>query len=163
MPYQEYGKLASRFISEFGMQAMPNIVTTKSYFLDPSECFPQSKTVEAHNKADSWERRLALYVLDNVRVQTMDLEEWTFLSQLVQSEAITFAFGAWRNTWQDKVRSPGGALIWQMNDCWPCTSWSIVDFYKRPKLGFYALKRVSTDPVRSTTFEQITGILNTYL
>jgi beta-mannosidase len=28
-----------------------------------------------------------------------------------------------------------------MNDCWPCTSWSIVDFFLRPKLAWYAISR----------------------
>lgn len=28
-----------------------------------------------------------------------------------------------------------------MNDCWPCTSWAIVDYFLRPKLGWYAISR----------------------
>jgi beta-mannosidase len=28
-----------------------------------------------------------------------------------------------------------------LNDCWPCTSWAIVDFFLRPKLGWYAIAR----------------------
>lgn len=34
-----------------------------------------------------------------------------------------------------------GTLLWQLNDCWPVTSWSIIDHYKRPKAGWYAVKK----------------------
>jgi len=34
-----------------------------------------------------------------------------------------------------------GALVWMMNDCWPCASWSIVDYYGLPKQAYYSLKR----------------------
>jgi len=32
-------------------------------------------------------------------------------------------------------------LVWQLNDCWPVTSWSIVDYYLRKKPAFYTMKR----------------------
>ena len=33
-----------------------------------------------------------------------------------------------------------GALVWQLNDCWPVTSWAAVDSDERPKPLYYALK-----------------------
>src|SRR5205085_865972 len=33
-----------------------------------------------------------------------------------------------------------GALVWQLNDCWPVTSWSAIDSDERPKPLFYALR-----------------------
>ena len=33
-----------------------------------------------------------------------------------------------------------GTLLWQLNDCWPVTSWSIVDASKTPKASWYAVK-----------------------
>ena len=35
-----------------------------------------------------------------------------------------------------------GAVVWQLNDCWPVTSWSIVDYYLRKKPAYYAMRRV---------------------
>lgn len=29
----------------------------------------------------------------------------------------------------------------KINDCWPCSSWAVVDFYGKPKLAYYAMKR----------------------
>jgi beta-mannosidase len=33
--------------------------------------------------------------------------------------------------------------VWQLNDCWPVTSWSIADYQLRPKMAFWAIKRES--------------------
>lgn len=66
--YQDWDKLGGRFVSEFGMQGLPDIRTI-DYFLDgdSSERFPQSKTMANHNKADGYERRLELYLVENIR------------------------------------------------------------------------------------------------
>jgi len=32
--------------------------------------------------------------------------------------------------------------VWQLNDCWPVTSWSIVDYFLRKKPAYYAMRRV---------------------
>ena len=29
----------------------------------------------------------------------------------------------------------------QINDCWPCTSWAIADYFLRPKPSYFAIKR----------------------
>ncbi|KAI9772125.1 MAG: hypothetical protein M1840_001414 [Geoglossum simile] len=64
--YQDFDKLAGRFVSEFGMQAFPNIETTDSYLPKGStERYPQSSTVDFHNKATGHERRLALAIVDH--------------------------------------------------------------------------------------------------
>ena len=52
-----------------------------------------------------------------------------------------FGYRGWRRQWgQDRVC--GGALVWQLNDCWPVTSWSIVDYFQRKKPAYYAMRRV---------------------
>ena len=52
-----------------------------------------------------------------------------------------FGYRGWRKQWGDD-RHCGGALVWQLNDCWPVTSWSIVDYYLRRKPAYYAMARV---------------------
>jgi beta-mannosidase len=38
-----------------------------------------------------------------------------------------------------------GTLLWQMNDCWPVTSWSITDYNRQPKAAWYAVKEAYRD------------------
>ncbi|CDK29252.1 unnamed protein product [Kuraishia capsulata CBS 1993] len=143
--YQNWYKLGGRFVSEFGMEALPNIKTYQDCITDPTEMFPQSRTVDHHNKADGFERRLALYVIENIKVTGMDLDSWIYATQLMQAECLSYAYKCWRREWRGEgKRFTGGAIVWQINDCMPIASWSVVDFYKRPKLAFYAVRRESS-------------------
>ncbi|KAF2247067.1 glycoside hydrolase family 2 protein [Trematosphaeria pertusa] len=138
--YQIFDTLGGRFNSEFGMEAFPHIDTIKYYCTDPSQLYPQSHMLDFHNKADGHERRIATYLVENFRTQT-DLEAFIHLTQLSQAEALMFGYRGWRRQWGQQ-RLCGGALVWQLNDCWPVTSWSIVDYFLRKKPAYYAMRRV---------------------
>lgn len=138
--YQDYGKLAGRFVSEFGMQAYPELPTIAA-FAPAEERYPQSRTLDHHNKAEGGPGRIAAYLAENVRIPE-NLEEYIYATQLIQAEALTSAMRSWRRRWQGMGREyVAGALVWQLNDCWPVTSWAVVDYWQRPKPAYYALKR----------------------
>ena len=55
---------------------------------------------------------------------------------------MNYAYRGWRRQWgKPASRSCGGALVWQLNDCWPTTSWAVVDHFLVKKPAFYAIKR----------------------
>lgn len=140
---QNWPLLAGKFVSEFGMESLPSLEISKEFITDSSELYPQSELVEFHNKAGGFERKLAFYVMENFRIRNMDdMAHWTYLTQLLQAECLSAAFKSFRRLWNkpDK-RYVGGALVWQLNDCWPAASWAIADYKKRRKLGYYAIKR----------------------
>lgn len=75
----------------------------------------------------------------------MSLDNHIYHTQLLQSEAIGTAYRSWKRDWRGPSREYcGGVLVWQLNDCWPVTSWAIADFYLRPKMAFWAIKRESS-------------------
>ncbi|KAB5578052.1 beta-mannosidase precursor [Coniochaeta sp. 2T2.1] len=140
--YQLWDKLVGRFVSEFGMLGLPATKSISRFVTDPAQRYPQSAVLDSHNKADGSERRLALYVLENIRVDSMGLDSWVYATQLVQAECLGFAVRSCRRQWKGPGREYcGGTLVWQLNDCWPCASWSLVDFYGEQKLAYYAMKR----------------------
>ncbi|KAJ3041545.1 hypothetical protein HDV00_009020 [Rhizophlyctis rosea] len=156
-PYQDYHRLGGRFVSEFGMQGFPDIRTVDSWLESPADRYPQSRVCDHHNKADGFERRIALYMVENFRY-TMEMEDYVYGTQLMQAEALSSAYRAWRREWRGEGRREcGGALVWQINDCWPVTSWAIVDYNLRPKAAYYAIKRdlrpitVGVDRVKTVT------------
>lgn len=144
-PYQNFDRLTGRFVSEFGMQAFPSPLTIDAYLplgrADPDR-HPQSATVDFHNKAEGHERRIALYLVENLRYAPAPLEQFVYATQLMQAECLSSAYRLWKRQWKGVGREyNAGALVWQMNDCWPVTSWSVVDFYLRPKMAYFAVKR----------------------
>jgi beta-mannosidase len=66
------------------------------------------------------------------------LEDYIDFSQIAQAEGLKFAIEHFRR------RKPhcSGSLVWQMNDCWPVLSWSVMDYYGFGKAGYFYLKRV---------------------
>ncbi|KFX95141.1 hypothetical protein V490_04005 [Pseudogymnoascus sp. VKM F-3557] len=145
--YQNFGNMGGRFNSEFGMEAYPHMSTIKDFISDENEMYSQSLTMDFHNKANDHERRLATYVLENFRTSSLDFKYWVYLTQLLQSEAMHYAYRSWRRQWgRSGDRRCGGALVWQLNDCWPTISWAVVDYYLVKKPAFYAIKR-ALEPV----------------
>lgn len=47
-----------------------------------------------------------------------------------------------------------GLIFWMLNDCWPsATGWTIIDYYNKPKAGFYSFKRGAQPVLASLTVE----------
>ncbi|TDL19227.1 glycoside hydrolase [Rickenella mellea] len=140
--YQDYDIMGGRFVSEFGMPSMPDLRTI-DYWLDgdTKQRFSQSKLMAQHNKAGSHERRFAVVMNENFRL-TEDFEKHAYYTQVLQSEAMGHAYRSWRREWKgDGKRFTGGAIVWQLNDCWPVTSWAIADYFLRPKMAYYTIAR----------------------
>jgi beta-mannosidase len=137
--YTEYRRYQPRFVSEFGFQAPPTLttleraVTARALRVDHPDLLHHQKADDGHAKL----RR----ALDHHFGPTSDLERWHFLTQLNQARAIEVGVGHLRRLHQ----RCSGAVWWQLNDCWPVVSWSIVDGDGRKKLSWYALRRAFDD------------------
>lgn len=93
--------------------------------------------MDFRNKAIDHERRLSTYVNENFTAK-YDISSYTHLTQIVQAEAMHFAYKAWRREWGQ--RKCGGVLVWQFNDCWPTMSWAVVDYFLVKKPAYYVIK-----------------------
>ncbi|KAF9006424.1 glycoside hydrolase family 2 protein [Cyathus striatus] len=141
-PWHNWDILAGRFISEFGMEGYPNIRTV-DYWLGENkhERHPQSRINNNHNKADGFERRLELYLVENFR-HSFEMESYVYYTQIMQAETLASAYRLWRRNWRGEGKEyTSGALVWQINDCWPVTSWAIVDYFLRPKPAYFTIAR----------------------
>ncbi len=144
LPYQRYEEVQGRFVSEFGMQSHASLAVLHEA-LPKAERYPESRTLMWHNKAGSGEpdghRRLAVYMADNLRSVTT-LAEHVYATQFIQAEAMRCAYQAFRRRWQTPgARAVGGALVWQLNDCWPAVSWAIIDSGGHLKPAWHSIRR----------------------
>lgn len=133
--YKEYAKDNARFVTEFGFQAPANRRTFKEVTL-PSDRHPQSRVMEHHNKqVEGTERLIRFQAAHYLLGKSFD--EFIYKGQLVQAEALKFAVEHWRR----RKFKTAGSLFWQLNDCWPVSSWSVVDSALRPKAAYYFAKQ----------------------
>ncbi|KAG9123469.1 hypothetical protein FRC07_014899, partial [Ceratobasidium sp. 392] len=141
--YQDWDIMGGRFVRQFGLPCLPNIRTI-DYWLQgtgPSQRRVQSKAMQQHNKAGAHERRLAICMNENFHI-TSNLEIYAYLTQLMQSEGVSSAYRTWRREWKGERRQySAGVIVWQLNDCWPVSSWAIVDYFLRPKPAYYTIAR----------------------
>ncbi|MDR5727624.1 MAG: glycoside hydrolase family 2 protein, partial [Terriglobia bacterium] len=63
-------------------------------------------------------------------------DDTLWLTQVNQAWAMRYGVEHWR---RDMPKSMA-ATIWQYNDCWPDTTWSMVDYYRRWKAVLYQSK-----------------------
>lgn len=140
-PYQDYETLTGRFVSEFGMKSFPCLRTINALIDDPAERHPQSDTMDMWHMAPEDQRTISMYLVDNIR-HGNDIEAYSWATQIIQAESTDYSSRAFRRLW----RGPGkeecaGCLIWQLNDCYPAVSWSLLDSAMRPKLAYYVSRR----------------------
>jgi beta-mannosidase len=135
-PIEKYKEKIPRFMSEYGMQAMPDWETICQYAL-PADRDTGSTVMKAHQKHPAGYRTLAVYLAQN-GYRGATFKAFAAATQELQSKALATAITAHLNAAPYCM----GTLFWQFNDCWPVTSWSVIDYYGRRKKGYYTVKRL---------------------
>jgi beta-mannosidase len=132
--YTEILKDKSLFVTEFGFQAPANIKTFQKA-LPRNSWRIQDKQFEFHNKQIEGNERLFKFLATHLPI-SIDWEDYIYLTQLNQAFAMKTFIEYWR------FRSPEcfGSIIWQLNDCWPVTSWSLIDSALLPKISYDFVK-----------------------
>ena len=122
------------------LPGVPSLTTLRAC-LEPQDLQPWSAGFENRNRATDGARRLNAYITDSLPLPS-DLETYVYATQLIQSEAIGYAYRIWRREFKGPGRyGNSGALVWQLNDCWPGVSWSLIDSSGHCKMAYYAAKR----------------------
>jgi beta-mannosidase len=137
--YPEYRSYRPRFVSEFGWQGPPTWSTlTQSLHDEPMT--PESPGMLVHQKAMEGNAKLTDGLVAHLPLPNT-MEDWHWAMQLNQAVAIRTAI-EWFRSLQPHCM---GNIVWQLNDCWPVTSWAAVDGYGRPKPLLYALRGANAD------------------
>lgn len=134
-PFENYSKKVPRFASEYGFQGLPNISSFDNSGAQPLSL--QHPVVKAHQKHPRGFETIHTYLIRDY-LPTDNFAKYIYLSQLVQRDGMRIAITAHRTNRNYCM----GTLFWQLNDCWPGTSWSAIDYYGRKKAFAYDLNQL---------------------
>lgn len=123
-----------RFLSEFGFQSIPDLESVRRFA--PNATSLDDPDLLHHQKMVQGQERLTRYAAEMFRLPTR-FEDWIELTQRLQAEILRRGVEHWRR----RKFATAGTLIWQHHDAYPAISWSLIDFYRRPKLAWRAARR----------------------
>lgn len=141
-PFEKFGENVGRFMVEYGFQSFPGMETIKKFAADTSLSLA-SATMKNRQKSYIGNGLIAQHV-EQYFAPSKSFEEFVVLSQKTQAKAYQMAIE------QHLARQPHcmGTLFWQLNDCWPGPSWSVIDYYGKHKLAYDAVKKAFAENER---------------
>ncbi len=161
--YTAYRSEIPRFCSEFGFQAPPAWRTLIDWvhavdggLLDAAHDPKNDANFLLHQKAEDGNGKLDRGLAPHLGVPDV-FADWHWATQLNQARAVAYAIDHYRRWWPRTA----GAIVWQLNDCWPVTSWAAIDSEERPKPLWYALRRAFAP--RNLVFADENGIVSAVL
>jgi beta-mannosidase len=133
--WRDYAALpAAPFINEYGAQALPNLETLQEMF-DEDTIWP---TTPEQWKAWAFRDFQHDQTFNVARIDRgEDIEEFVENSQRYQARLLKFATEQYRAHKWARVNS---LFQFMFVECWPSITWAVVDYFRRPKQGYYALK-----------------------
>lgn len=134
-PITEFRKFFFRYVSEFGFQSFPALKTVET-FTEPEDRNIFSYVMEKHQRNKSANGKIMNY-MEQTYLYPNDFDVTLYASQLLQAEAMRYGVEHFR---RNRGRCMG-SIIWQLNDCWPVASWSMIDYEGRWKAVQYYAKR----------------------
>ncbi|MBQ3751719.1 MAG: glycoside hydrolase family 2 protein [Bacteroidales bacterium] len=135
-PFDVWKEKTGRFMSEYGFQSYPEMATIETFTTEADRKLgsPALNNHQKHGRGVEIIRKAMREEFGYTR--TDNLEEFAYMSQLVQALGIRRAIDAHRIQ-HDRC---AGTLCWQLNDCWPVASWSSIDYTGRWKALHYQFK-----------------------
>ncbi|WP_375105441.1 glycoside hydrolase family 2 protein [Paenibacillus sp. RS8] len=124
----------TKFASEFGLHAASNRYTLAKNMPD-NQFYWDSDEMKYRNKDVHYPKGIML--MEGFTGIPKDIYEYIQFSMLTQAEGLRYGIEHYRRNKPDT----SGALFWQFNDCWPGTSWSVIDYYGLPKASYHYARK----------------------
>jgi len=126
-----------RFVSEYGFQSWPDSAMLAKY-IEPKELYLGSPALRYRQRSYKTDAPIWNAIKQELGEEPKTLGRFITDSQEVQAQAYQIAIEA---QMADQSHCMG-TLFWQLNDCWPGPSWSLIDHDGNWKPGMYAVQRL---------------------
>ena len=131
----EFKNNIGRFMVEYGFQSYPSIKTINKF----------ASNVEQDLNDPVMKNRQKSYIGNGMITKhtekwygkSTSFEDFIIKSQQIQAIALKTAIQQHRKNQPHCM----GSLFWQLNDCWPGPSWSIIDHYGNTKIAYEVVKK----------------------
>ncbi|GGI07956.1 glycoside hydrolase family 2 protein [Egicoccus halophilus] len=131
--YLHYRDREPAFVAEFGFCG-PATHATMRHGVPDGELTLDNEAVVHHLRAENGVHKLRRGLAEHFP-EVASGDDWLWLAQLNQARALTVGVDHLR-----ALERCSGAVVWQLNDCWPVVSWAAVDSDERLKPLWYALR-----------------------
>lgn len=139
--FECYHSVNPRFCSEFGYQSFPSLSVVKSFA--PDDQLNITSPVMEHHQRNEEGNSIIIEMFARYFRFPSGFGNQLYLSQVQQAVAIQTAVTYWRSLMPYCM----GTLYWQLNDVWPVSSWSSIEYGGKWKALHYVAKRFY-EPVR---------------
>ncbi len=135
-PFADYYNYRPRFCSEFGYQSFPSLEIALT-FASEKDVLARGPDFEWHQKGGDAANTRIRDTMRRYFAAPKDVPSELLLSQFQQGMGIRIAAEAWR---AQRPRCMG-VLFWQLDDNWPVSSWSSIEYGGKWKPLQYMAKR----------------------
>lgn len=134
-PVSAYLSHSSRFCSEFGMQSFLSESGARAFVGHDDTLNPFGPILESHQKNAAGNLIIAEYC-QRLFQAPGNYASIAYQSQINQAYCMAVGVEHFRRS----APYCAGALYWQLNDCWPCASWSSLEYGGAWKALHYAAR-----------------------
>ena len=147
--YVTYRDEVPRFVTEYGYQS-PAAYSTLKNAIGTNDLWEDSEGMKAHQKAFIGKEKLHRGLDLRFPGLTGNFDAWHYLTQLEQARALNVGIRHLRSHHDVSA----GSVIWQLNDCWPVVSWSMIDFAGIRKPAWHSVRKAYADRIVSFTIQE---------
>lgn len=133
---KDYDAIGAKFVSEYGFIGPCCLESTKEY-MEKAALDRESEVWHLHENV--FEKRTVYAAIEKnyqLRGEELSLEDYILYGGMVHGLMYGYSLEAMRFK-----EACGGGLFWMYNDAWGEVGWTVIDYYLRRKIPFYAVKR----------------------